>query len=1660
MKKKAKKSIIENKHQEDEMWKRHQEDEMWRKHEEEQKSWESHETSPEETRVRLDSRKKNASKKEKHSAQPHQSPKLPNDDFYEDDIKYEKPEYRNHRPHRFVIGNLSTLLLRKPFIDFAVQDIVPYLRYRGVFPENGGDVIPWLKSWFKTSTGFYWGFTGKCPVEGDSYIVRAERSYFDAENKVFRVTFSIGNCHGIIESATQLSDSFSVKINYVVGLFCKAELAGQNQITSSRLIPKTFVFFTAEGITGELSQFLDTGAIEIKKIWANEKLPLDLLLRMPGENLIQLDMFPLRQVWMTENDPCSFVVDCDACQTKGKIECRVCHGEREVECKRCGGTGTVTLPAKEVTCQRCGGSGSFGNGDCFKCGGTGVFELPERDIDCNNCDGSGYLECNACDGQGQKECYACKGTGVDFVSFNRDTQHFFKTVKDVKIEYDSDEVYVYNPETEGKISLDGGWFELAKEVSTRNAIAERIKENKKKLLADGQSISQCLDEALKLAPAISSPIELCNPSGTSDRSHRKVILEFQINGHPKWLKQGISPYPDGTPLNIVNIDFPEEIQSRIEFRGIDLSKRTIKIAFPSNIDSGCLENTIVKIVPGCPPPPEKCQKRYLEYWLEDDENRLIDAISSGVRESKKPIKSFFNQGIKKYPSQVKAVQQGVSDSEVMLLQGPPGTGKTTVIVEIIRQALKRGDRILVTSQTHQAVCNVLEKLHALNESHQAYIPMVRYASRDNKLSEIEKLYEAGYQEEERKSILERALKALNTLQKKIDEYEYDNSIYPEAIATALEIENIIALRQKDVLDNQAACQKEEDEIEHTYQERMNQTSSEYNKRNNYFEELIRQLSIKILQLTELKQNRESCIEYEKDVAILEVIVENAKKLLEIRKKLKLDLENNQQSRERQRKEIRSRYAGILKTATADFKKKDKINSSSASAAKAKLTSLESCLRHTLSLIRTYESRLANRTKDSLIDKVFSLIDKIPLLHTAQSVESVQTELTRERKNQTTIEPAIDEAKIEFNRLHKIECDFRDGFQHFQDDQQVREKAEQESNDKQHDMTASALNQHAAETISSILEQQKTSISKLKTVGVHLDCDDAVNDWSKRLTDTQTKIQTLYVEADKIRNRDCNTGYLNEQIRIRSHGQPFSILTPDKSDISPVDISSDLEKFVKYQHVFEDDKKAADDKYNSDVRQHDSDRQNGISDTRRKHDDIRISIEQTASEKLGPLYTMQDRRCASFKRAHIKDGKETSAKSWTTYFSRSKQLVNELKKRASVVERWTRDLEANPEALSKFLDSQTKVFFSTCVGLGSWKEIRDGTYERITPDTQAIIKSKFDLVIIDEAGHATFSETIIPMCYAKKVLLIGDDKQLPPILGNDLPCHENMCSTCLSGVNGNKEECWFEYSLFTYLWQNANFQLPRLMLDTQFRMHPDIGDFISSAFYAGKLHNGVTSQERMFTFGPFQKPVCVVSTSGKPKRYETYTDPSYFNEMEARYIERIIGSLVDDLQERPSAGKKDETKVSLAVITPYSSQVDLLRRSLSKFFNKVSTLDFTAEHIASVDKFQGSERDIIITSFVRSPEPCSSCNGTGRRKGSGCPTCKGKGHRSVSLCFVHDLKRMNVAFSRARKILILVGDIEALCKYKGTEEGKEVLQQFHDYVKDKGRVLHVLEEENK
>ena len=156
--------------------------------------------------------------------------------------------------------------------------------------------------------------------------------------------------------------------------------------------------------------------------------------------------------------------------------------------------------------------------------------------------------------------------------------------------------------------------------------------------------------------------------------------------------------------------------------------------------------------------------------------------------------------------------------------------------------------------------------------------------------------------------------------------------------------------------------------------------------------------------------------------------------------------------------------------------------------------------------------------------------------------------------------------------------------------------------------------------------------------------------------------------------------------------------------------------------------------------------------------------------------------------------------------------------------------------------------------------------------------------------------------------------------------------------------------------------------------------------------------------------------------------------------------------------------SIGVVTPYAAQKDLMRRELASFFSTEGNLQFQPEDIASVDSFQGSERDVMIASFVRSPkkdpQKCRKCDGTGKVELDFCDECEGSGWKGQKLNWVHDLRRLNVAFSRARKMLILIGDIRVLTDRRyGTVAGVEVLERFDRHVRDRGKVLHVWEEPN-
>lgn len=262
--------------------------------------------------------------------------------------------------------------------------------------------------------------------------------------------------------------------------------------------------------------------------------------------------------------------------------------------------------------------------------------------------------------------------------------------------------------------------------------------------------------------------------------------------------------------------------------------------------------------------------------------------------------------------------------------------------------------------------------------------------------------------------------------------------------------------------------------------------------------------------------------------------------------------------------------------------------------------------------------------------------------------------------------------------------------------------------------------------------------------------------------------------------------------------------------------------------------------------------------------------------------------------------------------------------------------------------------------------------------------EFDWAIIDEAGRATAPELLIPLVRSRRAIIVGDERQLPPMVD------ESLSDKTLAHLNITREQ--LTESLFaTLVAQTSEEQLPVVqMLTAQHRMHPAIGQLISTVFYDGRLQHAVQASEREHGLSWIPRAVVWYSTTRLPHHQETMRDGSYYNRIEAQGIKQLLQRMESDYQAR---GEQRE----VAVITPYNAQI----AELSALILSQST-DWKALsiEIATIDAFQGRDRDIVLYSTVRS-------NTEGR------------------IGFLKDRRRLNVALSRARQLLILVGDLWTL-----------------------------------
>lgn len=316
------------------------------------------------------------------------------------------------------------------------------------------------------------------------------------------------------------------------------------------------------------------------------------------------------------------------------------------------------------------------------------------------------------------------------------------------------------------------------------------------------------------------------------------------------------------------------------------------------------------------------------------------------------------------------------------------------------------------------------------------------------------------------------------------------------------------------------------------------------------------------------------------------------------------------------------------------------------------------------------------------------------------------------------------------------------------------------------------------------------------------------------------------------------------------------------------------------------------------------------------------------------------------------------------FKHLKKRIELFSKYEKINKEWIETLNHSDE-MDKIFIEDISLIGATCIGIANYS---------------GDLNLKFDLVIIDEAGRATPPEIMVPMSLGKKIILVGDHKQLPPIIDQVL-CKEVVTQTDLNRFD-------LEESLFSYLQKNLS-NYCKGSLERQYRMHPAIGNLISETFYQGTITNGIKNEDRKHNFAFINdKPIVWLDTKNNSKRFEQNIGFTKQNNFEAE----IIFELLEKLDKENIINKV--TKKEVGVIAGYSGQKNLLNRMLlSKFENKFKTLSI---EIDTVDAFQGRETDIVIYSIVRS-------------------------NLDGEIGFLSDERRLNVALSRAKELLFLVGD---------------------------------------
>ncbi len=344
----------------------------------------------------------------------------------------------------------------------------------------------------------------------------------------------------------------------------------------------------------------------------------------------------------------------------------------------------------------------------------------------------------------------------------------------------------------------------------------------------------------------------------------------------------------------------------------------------------------------------------------------------------------------------------------------------------------------------------------------------------------------------------------------------------------------------------------------------------------------------------------------------------------------------------------------------------------------------------------------------------------------------------------------------------------------------------------------------------------------------------------------------------------------------------------------------------------------------------------------------------------------------------------------------------------------------------------------------------------TENSKTLIENgfdNFDVLIIDEVSKATPPELLLPMLRARKIILVGDHRQLPPLFNE----HEKSYYDLVDGQEFDdstlvelKREDFEKYkdlvtaSLFERYFESADDSIKET-LTYQYRMHSDIMQIIN-VFYDNSLIDGNNSLKN-----PIKEHGLTISSINNtplitPNNHAYWIDSSSFaghnvyesrrdgstsaeNKLEAEIIVEMLGKMEEEY-----LNKNIKNRVQVGVISFYYDQVVLIRKLLKNRTFYTMNID-----INTVDRFQGKEKSIIFVSLVRNV----------------------KNHMHSTNSHIAAFQRINVAFSRAKELLVIVGSKDmyaeqpVLISNMNTGEEREVMvyKQILEMLNSRGALFY-------